>query len=84
MINPRRAKKAKKKCCFFCTSFYIIFLGKINILKNHITFAHLIKGTVLGRVLWGANTFLTRNRLSNPKSVFSQTLLFFMVFHSFL
>jgi len=22
---------------------------------------HLIKGTVLGRALWGANTFLARN-----------------------
>jgi len=59
-------------------------LGKINVLKNHITFAHLIKGIVLGRALWGANTFSTRNRLPDPKSGFSQTLLFFMVFHSFL
>ena len=28
-------------------------MGKINILKNHKTFAHLIKGTFLGRALWG-------------------------------
>jgi len=27
------------------------FLGKINILKNHIIFAHLVKFTVLGRTL---------------------------------
>jgi len=31
-------------------------------------------------VVGGANTFLTRNRLSNPKSGFSQTLLFFLWF----
>jgi len=53
----------------------------INILKNHKTFAHLIKGTVLGRTSWGADTFPTRNRLPEPNSGFSQTLLFFMVFH---
>jgi len=41
---------------------------KINILKNHITFAHLIKGTVLERSLWGANTFPTCNRLLDSKS----------------
>jgi len=29
---------------------------------------HLIKDTVLGRAVWGANTFPTRNRLSNLKS----------------
>jgi len=29
--------------------------------KDHITFAHLIKGTVLGQTLWGANTFPTRS-----------------------
>jgi len=40
-------------------------------LKNHITFAHLIKSIVLGLTLWGANTFLTRNRLPDPKSSFS-------------
>jgi len=45
-------------------------------LKNHKTFAHLIKGIVLGRTLWGANTFPTRNRLPDQNSGFSQTLLF--------
>ena len=51
--------------------------------KPHKIFAHLIKGTVLGRTLWGANTFPTRNRLPDPKSGFSQTCFIFMVFHSF-
>jgi len=49
-------------------------------LKNHKTFAHLIKGTVLGRALWGANTFPMRNRLPDPTSSFLQTLLFFYGF----
>jgi len=48
----------------------------INILKTHKTFAYLIKGTVLGRTSWGADTFPTRNRLPDPNSGFSQTLLF--------
>jgi len=48
--------------------------------KPHKIFAHLIKGTVLGRALWGANTFPTRNRLPDPNSGFPQTLLFFYGF----
>jgi len=53
-------------------------------LKNHITFAHLIKGIILGRALWGANTFPTRNRLSYPKSGFLAYLdLSFLFFRSF-
>jgi len=42
----------------------------VLILKNHIRFACLVKGTVTGWALWGANTFPTRNRLLDPKSVF--------------
>jgi len=54
-------------------------------LKNHVTFAYLIKGTNLGRTLWGANTFLMRNRLPDPKSIFLHTLfyIFFWFFISF-
>jgi len=43
-------------------------------------FAHLIKGTVLGRALWDVNTFPTHNRLPNPKSGFSQTLSYLFDF----
>jgi len=80
MINPRRALKDKKIFLFLLYTLLYYFLGKINILKNHITVAHLIKGTVLGRTLWGANTFPTRNRLLDLKSDFSQTLLSFYGF----
>jgi len=52
--------------------------------ENHIFFAYLIKGTVLGRTMWGANTFPTRNRLSDPKSGFlAYLVLSFWFFHSF-
>jgi len=34
------------------TLFYLYFLEKINILKNHTHFTHLIKGIVLGQALW--------------------------------
>ena len=44
---------------------YIIFLGKINILKTTLDFDYLIKGTVLKQALWGVNTFPTCNRLPN-------------------
>jgi len=50
-----------------------VFLGKINISKK-ITlfyFTCLIKGIALGRALWGASTFLTRNRLPDSKSGFA-------------
>jgi len=33
--------------------------------KTTLIFIHLIKGIVLGRALWGANAFPTRNRLPN-------------------
>ena len=70
--------------CILFLSFYF-FLGKINVLKkNHTQITYLIKGTVLGRALWGANTFPTRNRLPDSKSVFANlSYLVFLVFHSF-
>ena len=71
-------KNQNKMFLFLLYILLYYFLGKINILKNYITFAHLIKGTVLRRALWG--TFPTRNRLLDPKSVFSQTLLFLWFF----
>jgi len=52
---------------------YIIlyyFLGKINILKNYLTFADLIKSTVLVWALCGTNTFPTSNRLPTQNLVF--------------
>jgi len=33
-------------------------------------FTYLVKGTALRRALWGANTFPTRNRLSDSESGF--------------
>jgi len=39
-------------------------------LKNYTQVTYLIKGTVLGRALWDANTFPTRNRLPDSKSGF--------------
>jgi len=36
--------------------------------KNTLISTHLIKGIVLGRALWGANIFPTRNRLPNLES----------------
>jgi len=46
-------------------------------------FAYLIKGTVLGQVLWGANTFSTCNRLPSSSLVRRPFLIIFLVFHSF-
>jgi len=40
-------------------------------LKNYTQFTYLIKGTILGRELWGANTFPTRNRLPNLDPIFA-------------
>jgi len=36
-------------------------------LKNYTQVTYLIKGTILGRALWGANTFSTRNRLPDSE-----------------
>jgi len=74
LVGPKKSKKII--FVSFVHHFIFTFLGKINILKNHITFAHLIKGFVLGRMLWSVNTFPMRNRLPDPKSGFSQTLFF--------
>jgi len=43
----------------------------------------LIKGTVLGQVLWDANTFPTHNRLQSSSLVRRPFLILFLVFHSF-
>jgi len=45
-------------------------LGKINILKNDTTLAHLIKCTVLERALWDANTFPNDSKTSFYKFYF--------------
>jgi len=45
----------------------VLVLEKINILKKPHPFARSIKGTVLGRTLWGGNTFPRRNWLPNLK-----------------
>jgi len=37
----------------FCLLYLNLFLGKINVLKNHTQITYLIKGTVLGRAWWG-------------------------------
>ena len=44
----------------------LLLFGKNDIFKTTLIFIHLINGTVLGRALWGVNTFPTRNRLPNP------------------
>jgi len=59
-------------------------LGKIKYFENHITFSHLIKGTVIGRRCGGANTFPVRNQLSGPKSGFlADLILSFCFFFKF-
>jgi len=54
-------------CYFICLYlyYYCYYLGKIIFCKTTLISIHLIKGTVLGRALWDANTFPTRNRLPN-------------------
>ena len=66
-VNPCRAQKSKKE--YILVSLEFIFLGEIKHFANHIKFAYLIKGTALGQALWGANTFLARNRLPYPTLV---------------
>ena len=55
-------------CYFIClySYYYCYYLGKMTFCKTTFISIHLIKGIVLGRALWGANTFLTHNRLPNP------------------
>ena len=60
-------------------SLLLLLFGKNDIFKNTLIFIHLINGTILGRALWGANTFPTRNRLPNPYFGL-QTILLFLVF----
>ena len=52
---------------FLVVVIIIIFLEKITFCRTTLIFIHLIKGTVLGRALWGADTLPTRNRLLNLK-----------------
>jgi len=59
-INPCRTQKIKKKNVSFVHPF-IIFLEKLKIFLKPYPFACLIKGTILGWMLWGANTFFTHN-----------------------
>jgi len=54
----------------FVNSFIIIF-GENKYFEK----SHLYARIVLGRTLCGANTFPTRNRLSDPKSVFFADLV---------
>jgi len=63
----------------FSLIFIVIIWGKNDIFKITPIFIHLINGTVLGRALWDANTFPTRNPLPNPYFGL-QTILLFLVF----
>ena len=61
----------KKKVFFVC--YYLHFIssfGKSKYSRKSHSFTHLIKGTAVGRTLWGASTFPTRNRLPDSKSGF--------------
>jgi len=48
-------------------SLLLLLFVKNDFFKTTLIFIHLIKGTVLGRALWGANTntFPTRNQFPN-------------------
>jgi len=80
------------KHVFVCFVFYIclslvsllllLFGKKMIFFKTTLIFIYLIKGTVLGRALWGANTFPTRNRFPSPYFGL-QTILSFWFFHGF-
>jgi len=72
-------------CFVFSLIFIVIIWEKNDIFKTTLIFIHLINGTVLGRALWGANTFPTRNRLPNPYfglQIISFLFGFSMVFHN--
>ena len=69
----------KKKVFFVCYYLHFIsFFGKNKYSRKSHSFAHFIKGTAVGRALWGASTFPTRNRLPDSKSGFAN--LFYLVF----
>jgi len=55
-------------------------VGTTNILELYFYFVYLIKGIVLGRTLWVANTSFTRNKLPNLNLV-SKTILFLRLFY---
>ena len=62
---------------------FVPFFGKNKNFQNHTHFIFLIRGTILWRALWGANIFLTRNQLPNPKFYFRKLALsFFQFFHN--
>ena len=76
--------------CLFCyfiylySYYYCYYLGKMIFYKTTLISIHLIKGIVLGRALWGANTFPIRNRLPNLWIWFVDIFKFgfSMVFHN--
>jgi len=72
-------------CFVFSLIFIVIIWEKMIFLKPHLFLIHLINGTILGRALWGANTFPTHNRLPNPYfglQTISFLFDFSMVFHN--
>jgi len=80
LLDP---KNQKNIFVSFVHSFIIIFGENKHFEKEPHPFARLIKGIVLGRMLWITNTFPTRNRLLNLKFVFVDLVLIYIVFHSF-
>jgi len=59
---------------------YIVYCG-LDANKTYFLANNLIKDTVLGLTLWGANTFPRRNRLLNPYLVCKYFIFWF--FYSF-
>jgi len=51
----------------FIHTIVVVIWKKMTFCKTTLISTHLIKVTILGRALWGTNTFPTRNRLPNPK-----------------
>jgi len=85
-VKPCRAlSKNKKYFCLFLSSFLSHIFWENKHFKNYTDFIYIIKGIVLGRALWGANTFPTRNPLPDPKFDFHGLALSFsdfsIVFH---
>ena len=71
----------KYTCSFLLFDGIVILIGKNNTLKKATLISiNLIKGTVLGRALRGANTFSARNRLPNLGIWFVDIFCFFLVF----
>ena len=76
--------------CLFCyfiylySYYYCYYLGKMTFYKTTLISINLIKGTVLGRALWGVNTFPIHNWLSDLWIWFVDIFKFgfSMVFHN--